>query len=241
MPRASKPTNTENPSAAQVLAEHYQKTSELTYALRDQRDKIFIFLLIALAAATLFNFDATSSDSLLVAGIVKFLQITDAKIITGLQTSPLLEIVQTLLLAAVFYLMSNLYQRTASMLRNFLYLGAMEQEIRDRLGIEDAEASFSREGGYYWRLRKEDPNSHDGVLSRLTRRIRALDLTKNFYTIFLALLLLLSFVLRIMSDAGTQNWILVAVDSLIGIPTLVYWWNYARVSRDLDKAAPKKR
>src|SRR5574341_1448125 len=111
MPRASKPINREIASAAQVLAEHYQNTSELTYTLRRERDRFFIFLLGALAAATLFNFDATSSDSLLIAAVVKFLEIKDPKIVMGLQTSPLLEIIQTLLLVGVFYLMSNLHHR----------------------------------------------------------------------------------------------------------------------------------
>jgi len=239
MARATKANPNELNQAARVLAEHYQKTNELTYALREERDRFFVFLLVALAVATLFNFDATSSSSLLIAGAVKFLDIRDDKIREALQNSPILGFVQTLLLGAVFYLMSNLYQRTASVLRNFQYLGTMEYEIRERLDIQDTEVSFSREGGYYWRSRKDDGNSTSGNLALWVGRMRAFDLTKNFYTIFLALLLFISFAFRIKSDLETRNWIFAGVDALIGIPTFIYWWSYARVSQDLDKASTK--
>jgi len=115
----------------------------------------------------------------------------------------------------------------------------MELEIRNRLAIQDTEVSFSREGGYYWGVRKDDRNSPDGFMPRWTKRLRALDLTKNFYTIFLALFLFSSFALRIRNDVITQNWILATVDTLIGIPTLIYWWNYARVSHTMDKGGTK--
>lgn len=223
-------------SVGAILAEHYQRTSDLTYNFRQERDRIFLFLVLALGVVTLFNIDANSSASLLIASLAKFLEIKDPGIVTSLQASPLLKIVQTLLLGAVFYLMSNLYHRTASVLRNFQYLEAMEREIREHLKIKKGEVSFSREGGYYWQARQEEGNSHVGFFSRWTKRLRALDLTKIFYTIFLALLLFFSFVLRIKSDAESSNWIFATVDSLIGIPTLIYWWSYARVSKNLDKS-----
>lgn len=241
MPASSNPAHSDNMSTAEVLAEHYQKTNELTYSLRQERDKFFLFLLGALGAATLFNFDATASSSLLIAVAVKFLEIKDATVISKLQTSPLLEIIETLLLVGVFYLMSNLHQRNTGVLRNFQYLGAMEQEIRNRLEIKKDEYSFSREGGFYWQAREGDDGAPLGFKARWLKRIHALNLTKSFYTFFLALLLLFSFVLRIRNDLIAQNWFLAGVDTLIGIPTLIYWWSYARTSHNLDKGFSKKK
>lgn len=241
MPSAPKPPIAADPSAAQILAEHYQKTNELTYSLREQRDKIFIFLLLALAVATLFNVDANSSNSLLIAGVVKFLEIKDPSFPQALNASPILEIIQTILLAIVFYLMGNLYQRTASVLRNYQYLGLMEQEIRNRLGIQDPEISFSREGKYYWRMRKKEIGESPGMLFRWRKRLGALNLTKNFYVIFLASLLFLSFALRIMSDIQTRNWILGIIDSLIAVPTVVYLYSYAAVSNEFDMPAAETK
>lgn len=238
MARVSAPKKKPDANAAQVLAEHYQKTNELTYELRQQRDKIFLFLLLTLGGATLFNFDANSSNSILFAGLGKFLGDNS---LGNLKDSPIKSIVVTLLLGAVFYLMSNLYQRTASVLRNYQYLGLMEQEIRVRLGIQEPEISFSREGNYYWRTRERDDSKPDGLFLRWRKKVGALNLTKNFYTIFLASLLILSFALRIFNDVQTQNWLLVIIDALIAVPTLVYLNSYAQVSREFDKPATELR
>lgn len=223
MPSASQLPSPDHASTVQVLAEHYQKTNELTYALRQERDRFFIYLLVALAVVTLFNFDATASKSLLVEGTLKFLNITEPGVRDALRSSPLLGFVQTILLAAVFYLMSNLYNRTVGVLRNYQYIGGLEKEIRLRLGFQEGEVSFTREGGYYW-----------------TKRPTGLEWSKIFYTGLLTLLLVASFAFRIKNDVDGQNWLLATIDLLIAIPTAYYLWNYAHAASDLDKSGTKQ-
>jgi hypothetical protein len=104
---------------AQILAEHYQKTYELTYELWKQRNQTFLILLAVIGAATLLTFGATQTNPLLVRWIAKGLDITDKQEIQDLGKSFPFGLLQSLLLVVVFYLVVNLYHRALYVLRNY--------------------------------------------------------------------------------------------------------------------------
>ena len=205
-------------NAGAIIAEHYQKTCDLTDQAREQRDRTFLYLLLTLGAATLFTVDANSSTSLLTNGIAKVLE--KPELAESLKGSLLLKNVQTLLLAIGLYLLSGLYNRTVTVLRNYQYLGALEREIRAQLGLHEKDFSFTREGEFYWRTRTP-------VLKR----------NRQIFALFLATLLLISFVTRVYSDVLNRDYIIGLPDLALGLASLYYLWGYHNVSRDMDRAA----
>jgi hypothetical protein len=50
----------------------------------------------------------------------------------------------------VFYLTVNLYHRALYVLRNYRYLGKLEEEIREQLKISAESVAFTRESTFYW-------------------------------------------------------------------------------------------
>ena len=104
---------------AEILAEHYQKTYELTYELWKQRNQTFLILLAVIGAATLLTFSATQTNPLLVRWIAKVLDVTDKQDIQELGKSFPFGLLQSLLLIVIFYLVVNLYHRALYVLRNY--------------------------------------------------------------------------------------------------------------------------
>ncbi|MBI3913036.1 MAG: hypothetical protein HY327_02390 [Chloroflexi bacterium] len=140
---------------AKLIAEHYQRTYELTSELRKDRNRIFLILVGFLALATLlFSLGQTSANSLLVRLVAKLLDLTDVKEIDALKTNINFDLLQTMVLAVVFYLTVNLYHHTTTVLRHYAYLGKLETEIRDALGLDAKSISFTREGAFY----SQDPS-----------------------------------------------------------------------------------
>jgi hypothetical protein len=72
---------------AEILAEHYQKTYELTYELWKQRNQTFLILLAVIGATTLLTFGATQTNPLLVRWLAKVLDVTDEQDIQELGKS----------------------------------------------------------------------------------------------------------------------------------------------------------
>jgi hypothetical protein len=66
-------------SETAILAEHYQKTYELTLEMWRQRNQTFIVLLAVIGAATLLTFSPSQANPLLVLWIAKALGVTENK------------------------------------------------------------------------------------------------------------------------------------------------------------------
>ena len=106
------------------------------------------------------------------------------------------------------------------MFRNYQYLGALENEIRQHLALTEESISFTREGRFYWSGR-----SVTQIMSK-------------WYYIFVISIVLLPFViLKIIADIHWGNIILLLVDGVIALMTIIYYVEYARSSIGLD--APK--
>ena len=196
----------------ELLVQHYQDTYQLTYQLWQQRNRLFLTLLGVVALASLLTY-APETNSILLSWIGKAVGITDHnKLTAGIPFA----LMQAVVLAVVFYLMVNLFHRALYILRNYRYLGALEIEIRKALKLEEADHAFTRESKFYW-----------------SDRQWALGTVKYVYVIFLGLLLLAFFGGRLYTDRG--NWLLVAVDVALAIPTLGYFYAFSYYSIRSDK------
>lgn len=205
---------------AELIAEHYHRTYDLTYALWSERNKIFLILLGVIGVATILTLRATETAPLLVYLIAKTLGITDAAQINELRSSFPFGLIQAILLIVVFYLMVNLHHRSLYVLRNYSYLAALEKEIHEHLKLSTAAVAFTREGKYYWGSR--------GFLQGAV---------KWTYMLLLGALLFTFLAGRVLEDIRTGHRVLALVEVLIGIAIMVYYGAYVRSSRTLDSEA----
>jgi hypothetical protein len=125
-------------------------------------------------------------------------------------------LMQAVFLAVVFYLMVNLFHRALYILRNYRYLGHLESEIRAALKLNDSDHSFTRESRFYW-----------------SDRSWVLGTVKFVYVVFLGVLLLAFLGGRLYAD--WRNWLLVAVDLGLAIPTFGYFLAFSYYSVGLDR------
>ncbi len=204
--------------AVECIAEHYQKTYELTYELWVQRNRTFLILIGTIGAASLLTFQVPQANSLLVDLIAKVLGVTDASRVAELRKSFPFGILQSILLLVVFYLMVNLYHRACYVLRNYAYLGQLEHEIRARLDMSDADCAFTRESKFYW-----------------SRRSRLLGSVKYVYFLLLGVLLAAFLVKRTWDDVAGGSRLLAWVDLGIAVPTFTYFLAYAVASVRWDQ------
>ncbi|UCF05213.1 MAG: hypothetical protein JSV33_15045 [bacterium] len=209
----------------ELLAEHYQKTYELTYQLWSQRNKIFILLLVVIGVAAILTYRPADTYPLLVAWLAKLLGIEGEARIMALQRSFPFALLHGILLLIVFYLMVNLCHRALYVLRSYAYLGALEQEIRESLGIAEGSAGFTRESHFYW-----------------SNRPWLLSTAKWVYVVLLGVFLGVFLWGRISADWKEGNTHLVIVDILVSIPIAFYFFGYAwyTLSRDSSKAIAGK-
>jgi len=205
---------------AETLADHYQKTFELTYEVWKERNGLFVYLVITTGVGLLLLLRVPELSSLLVDAIAKFLGITDPARISQLNKDFPLDILLSVVFVIVFYLMQRLYSTNLSVFRNYQYLGALEDEIRHHLALSEESVSFTREGRFYWSGR-----SFTQIMSK-------------WYYIFVISIVLLPFIiLKIIADLNSGNLILILADGVIALMTLIYFLEYARSSVGLD--APK--
>ena len=201
-----------------ILAEHYQKTYELTSNHWRQRNRTFLLLLGMIAVAALLTFRVPHSEGLLVDFIAKMLSISDPARLKALRNSFPFGIVQTILLLVVFYLMVNLYHRSVNVLRSYRYLGELEADIRRELELPDGTAAFTREGEFYKTCR-DWPSKW----------------VKRAYIILLVFLLLAFLIGKIADDFRNATFLFAVVDIIVAVPTLFFFWAYARASVSFDK------
>lgn len=203
------------PEAAKVFAEHYQKTFELTYEHWQQRNRLFVALLLTIGGGTLVASDETVRHLFLdwLAGQIN----TDP---AALYTSFPFDLAQAILTSVVFYLMFNLYHRALSVLRNYQYLDAVEGDIRRQMALDAAAVIFTREGKFYWQSRT--------LFSGLAKWV---------YVILLLILLTAFFVLNLPPLAfDSIRSILMSLIKLAGlVMTAIYYLGFVLSSFNLDR------
>jgi hypothetical protein len=198
-------------NVAGSLIEHYQKTYEMTYKLWEERNQTFVLLIGTIGVATMVTLKIPQANSLLVDGISRVLDIKDSQRIQQLQNSFPFGVLQSILLLAIFYLMVNLYHRTATITRSYRYLALMEKEIRINLALPAGSVSFTREGDFY--------SSHQG---------KFLASVKWFYAILLGALLSAFLVAKIWDDFSSGAILLGIVDVGLAFSILTYFVGYAK-------------
>ena len=217
---------------AQALAEHYQRTVDLVARAWERRNRQFIVLIAVLAAAVLVAFSRQLIAPLLEALIVGQLP--------GLQQNPAgqrlsaflplaSDLLQALLVVAIFYLMASLCHASGMIINLYVYLGMMEREVRHELHLPRDQIAFTREGPFY-----EATGRH------LSRPIGVC------YKLVLGSLLVAFFALRLYFDltgttvpgresaSAAYGWLvgnfLLVVDIVVALPTLWLFARYARLS-----------
>jgi hypothetical protein len=148
---------------ATALVEHYQKTRE--QAGRDwvERNRRYSLLVAMLAGAALLTFvqgplvgtlaqlsggelrallsGAKSQGSLDLSGIVASLVVYNAAVV--------FDLIMIAFLVLSFYLMTDLFHRSAMLVSGYVYLALMEREIRRELMLGETDAAFTKDGPFY--------------------------------------------------------------------------------------------
>lgn len=205
------------PVDAGVVAAHYQNSVDLAYATWKDRNKLFVALVLTAGLGLLLLLQVPTTDSLLVAAIAKFLNITDPASKDNLLMTFPFDILLSGILVAMFYLMQRLYSTNLAVMRTFIYLGALEGEIRGYLGLPADSISFTREGKFYWGKRT------------FTQWI-----SKWYYVIVLFVILIPFMVFKLRADFVQANALITIVDVVVSLMTAFYWAEYARSSVRLD-------
>jgi len=205
--------------SAQAITEHYQKTFELTYEMWRERNKLFVYLVLITGVGLLFLLRVPEFDKLLVETIASILGIKDPERVAQLYTNFPFDVLLSAILVINFYLMQKLYSTNLSVSRYYLYLGAMETEIRKTLGLPENSVAFTREGKFYWGGRTATQN-----------------MSKWLYVIVITITLLPFSVLKILGDFELKSIMLTLVDIIVSMMTFIYLFEYARSALQLDVA-----
>ncbi len=211
---------------AELLVDHYQKTYQLTFKLWSERNKTFLLLLTVVGAASLMTFPALGTRSVLFIYMGHSLGL-EGKSLDEFQQGFPYGILQAILLFVILYLMVNVYHRANYVLRNYAYLGALEAEIRQVLGLRENSVSFTRESTFYW--------GHRSFLSGSVKYV---------YIVLLGGLLLMFLGALTIADWRHGNWLLTAIDLVFSVPTLTFLLGFAVSSISMDReeaVVPKKR
>lgn len=200
--------------AIKILAEHYQRSYEVTYKFWRQRNGVFLVLLALIAASALLIASPSGGHPLLLSALAGYLGVTNCSDVASLQSAFPFQLVDSVLLLGVFYATVNLYHRACAVLRGYDYLGAMEKEIRSMLGLDAGFVSFTREGDFYKN-------------QRLGGRLKTV---KYAYALLLGFLLLLFLFERMRYDWYHSSPWLFVFDSLVALATLFYYGVYVEAS-----------
>jgi hypothetical protein len=198
---------------AQITADHYQKTYELTLQMWEQRNTTFLLLLAVVGASAVLTFNVPQAQPILVDIIAKVVGITDNDRLKELRQSFPYGVVQSILLMTVLYLMVILYHRTVFIRRCYSYLGAIEQEIKNNLGLPRETIAFTRESTFY--------RNYKAPFARYVA---------GTYIAMLGSLLVSFLGSRIYADATSGNLLVTAIDIALAAPTMLFFIGYARSS-----------
>ena len=208
---------------AELIAEHYQKTFELTLTLWHKRNTTFIILLLVVGIGTLLTFNVNQAQPLLVDYIAKIFGIEHPKRLEELRGSFPYGLIQSIVLMVVLYLMIQLYHRTINITRNYRYLGHLENEIRSELNLSQNAKSFTREGVFYETEKPKFSNTI-GIA----------------YILILGILLFSFSIMRVYSDIKTLNILFVFIDLVLSLATIFYFVLYAHSSSSFVQSWFKK-
>ena len=181
-----------------------------------------MYLVLVTGMGLLLVLQVPEASNILVDAIVKLLSITDPSRIAQLHKDFPLEIILSIILIIVFYLMQRLYSTSLSVLRNYAYLAALEDEIRQKLALPKDSIAFTREGTFYW-----------------GRRSFAQTVSKWNYVLVILIILLPYIVLKLVSDFNTGNILITWVDIVVALMTFVYYVAYALSTATLDVPKPQ--
>lgn len=191
-----------------LIVEHYKMTAQATFRLWQQRNTTFIVLVAVIGLALLITVAPKLFFNLLLTYAYREAALVDTHWREFAASVPF-TIIQVALMVAVFYLMVNLYHRHASIIRNYAYLGLVEQEVRRDLGLAEKDIAFTRESGFYFE-----------------NQTFILRVMKGFYALILGGVLLAYFAIRLWSDFESENLPLLAVDGAIAAATLAVFLGY---------------
>lgn len=200
------------------LTQHYQNTYEQTYRFWLQRNRTFLSLLAIIGVASLMMFGSPNTDSIVVFIIAKLVGINDAAGRAEIQQGFSFSLIQSVFLMLVFYLMVNLHHRSHYVLRNYQYLGKLEQEIRLALELDSTSVAFSRESSFYWGKRSWGNAA-----------------VKWVYIILLGALLATFLGGRLYFDLSQHRYLLFTAELFIAAATMLFYAAYALASITLDR------
>ena len=200
-----------------VLAGHYQKTFEVAYEYWKERNRQFVILVLTAVIGLLMIQRGALVNELLVKYIVKYFALTDQTLIGEISKAIPFNLLLSGVLVTMFYFMQRLYSTNLSVMRNYLYLGALEEEIRKHLGLPVGSVSFTREGSFYW-----------------GKRAPMQSMSKYYYVIVLFIILIPFIVFKLIADFQSPSVIVIPVDVALSLMAVLYWWEYARSSFQLD-------
>ncbi|MEP7135645.1 MAG: hypothetical protein ABI904_12000 [Chloroflexota bacterium] len=201
----------------EIATNHYQKTFEITYEFWKERNRLFVYLVLTIGVGLLLLLRVPEVSLLLVDAVAKLLGITDANRINQLYKDFPIDVLLSIFVVITFYLMQRLYSTNLSVSRDYLYLGAIEVEIRKHLALPEESILFTREGKFYW-----------------GQRTITQTMSKWYYILVIFIVLLPFLILKIIADINSGNFLLVIIDSIIAIMTLVFFAGYARSAINFD-------
>jgi hypothetical protein len=198
---------------AEIVAEHYQKTYELTLEVWEQRNTTLMQLLAVVGVAALLTFNVPEAYPLLVGLIAKVAGISGESELRDLSRGFPYGLIQSVLLMVILYLMAILYHRTAFIRRCYAYLSAMEPEIRVNLDLKPEAVAFTRESTFY--------QQHEAPFRRLVA-ITHVGMLGVLLASFLGV--------RIYADFSLGNYMLGVADVALAVPTILFFAAYACLS-----------
>jgi hypothetical protein len=226
--KKSKPETTPAPApeATEALTNHYQKTFEVAYEYWKERNKLFVYLVLISGLGLLLILRVPETDKLLVDMIATLVKIEDPARKLELYSTFPFELVLSMILVVMFYFMQRLYATNLSVMRNYLYLGALEKEIRESLKLSPTDIAFTREGKYYW-----------------DRRMIMQNASKWYYIFVLFVILIPFIVLKLKADFQSFNWLVILVDFTVALMTFLYWleYSYSAFRFDVRKMPEEKK
>ena len=201
--------------SADILAEHYQNTFELTHKYWEQRNRTFLILIAVVGSAGLLTLNPDGSNQIITKLILS--NIDNASALEATVSKFLPALIQIIFLTVILYLMVGLYHRTVSIIRNYKYLNHVEGEIRSQLNLSEESYVFTREGKFY----AENRGPFVWAI-------------KYSYMLMLGSFLVLFYAQTIIQDVRSLNPLLIA-DIAAGIPTFFFYIAYIVPSLRADR------
>ncbi len=201
----------------EVLADHYQKTFELTHKYWDQRNRTFLILIAVVASAALLTLHPDGSNQIITKLLLSYVEAGNDPFFVKSVTQFLPALIQIIFLIVILYLMVGLYHRTVAIIRNYRYLNHIEEEIRKNLSLSEDSYVFTREGKFYFENK-----------GRFSWAI------KYSYMFMLGGFLGLFYILTLIQDIKQLSPLLI-VDILAAIPTFFFFIAYVVPSLRADR------